>query len=191
MTERGSLDALLFLFDAQNERRFGSLLRSLTGELKHEFAKLINLLLLLIDCAAKGGVLGVLLAAKFAHRFDEQSRGAAFGDELVTLGVLFHPVGEHLLDFLSNHPKTRIVGKSTTENRAPTVSFTVSDQSSMELASKLGAKNIGVGLGHCYAYRLIEALGIDIDDGVVRTSLVHYTSEAEVNRLTNTLDELL
>ncbi|MFT5769588.1 MAG: cysteine desulfurase family protein (TIGR01976 family) [Lysobacterales bacterium] len=93
-----------------------------------------------------------------------------------------------LLNYLSNHPKVRIVGKSTVENRAPTVSFTVEGQSSIDIASKLGAQNIGVGVGHCYAYRLIEALGIDLDDGVVRTSLVHYTSEAEVSRLIETLD---
>ncbi len=97
---------------------------------------------------------------------------------------------EPLLNFLDAHPKTRIMGKHRVENRAPTVSFTVSDQSSTKLASKLGTENIGVGLGHCYAYRLIEALGIDIEDGVVRTSLVHYTSEAEVTRLIQTLDKL-
>ena len=34
-------------------------------------------------------------------------------------------------------------------------------------------------------------LGLDIDDGVVRTSLVHYTSEEEVSRLIKTLDQLL
>ena len=58
-------------------------------------------------------------------------------------------------------------------------------------AQRLADQDIGVGVGHCYAYRLIEALGIDVDDGVVRTSLVHYTSPEEVERLLTALDQLL
>ncbi len=147
------------------------------------------------DHAQIASVNGVIdyLEAVHDHHFD----GA--GVDLTQKGHRIHKLFEQrehelvkpLLDFLSNHPKTTIIGKSTVENRAPTVSFIVSDQSSMGLASKLGAENIGVGVGHCYAYRLIKALGIDLDDGVVRTSLVHYTSEEEVARLLNTLDHLL
>jgi selenocysteine lyase/cysteine desulfurase len=46
-------------------------------------------------------------------------------------------------------------------------------------------------VGHFYAYRLVEALGIETDDGVVRTSFVHYTSEEEVTRLMQALDGIL
>jgi len=35
------------------------------------------------------------------------------------------------------------------------------------------------------------ASSIDTDDGVVRASFVHYTSEEEVGRLIEALDELL
>jgi selenocysteine lyase/cysteine desulfurase len=38
---------------------------------------------------------------------------------------------------------------------------------------------------------LIEALGIDTDDGVLRTSFVHYTTEDEVTRLIQALDDLI
>ncbi len=147
------------------------------------------------DHAQIASVNGVIdyLEAVHDHHFDSDT------DDLAEKGRRIHGLFEQreyelvapLLDFLSNHLKISIVGKSTVENRAPTVSFTVSDQSSMELASRLGKKNIGVGVGHCYAYRLIEALGIDIDDGVVRTSLVHYTSESEVTRLIEAFDHLL
>jgi selenocysteine lyase/cysteine desulfurase len=50
---------------------------------------------------------------------------------------------------------------------------------------------LGVGVGNFYAYRLVKALGIDTDDGAVRASFVHYTSEAEVSRLIEALDRLL
>jgi selenocysteine lyase/cysteine desulfurase len=71
------------------------------------------------------------------------------------------------------------------------VSFTVDDYRSSELASQLSQFNLGVGVGHFYAYRLIEALGIDLEDGAVRASFVHYTTRDEVNRLINALDHLL
>ena len=48
-----------------------------------------------------------------------------------------------------------------------------------------------MGSGNFYAYRLLKALGIDTEDGAVRTSFVHYTSPAEVSRLIETLEKLL
>ena len=34
-----------------------------------------------------------------------------------------------------------------------------------------------------YAWRCLKALGIDTDDGVVRTSMVHYNTEEDVEKL--------
>jgi selenocysteine lyase/cysteine desulfurase len=39
--------------------------------------------------------------------------------------------------------------------------------------------------------RLIEAMGIDPAQGVLRFSMVHYTSGEDVDRLIEELDELL
>ena len=72
-----------------------------------------------------------------------------------------------------------------------TVSFTADGWRSHDLAGKLAEFKLGVGVGHFYAYRLVEALGIDTNDGVVRTSFVHYTSEEEVTRLAQALDSVL
>jgi cysteine desulfurase family protein (TIGR01976 family) len=96
-----------------------------------------------------------------------------------------------LLDFLSAHPKVRMIGKDRAPVRAPTVAFTAEGWRSMELARRLAEFDLGVGVGHFYAYRLVEALGIDTDDGVLRTSFVHYTSPDEVTRLIEALDTLL
>ncbi len=43
----------------------------------------------------------------------------------------------------------------------------------------------------CYAYRLMEALGIPPDQGVVRLSFLHYTSAKEVNRLIEALKTII
>jgi cysteine desulfurase family protein (TIGR01976 family) len=96
-----------------------------------------------------------------------------------------------LLDFLKGHPKINMVGKDHAATRAPTVAFTADGWRSTDLASRLAEYKLGVGVGHFYAYRLVEALGADTDDGVVRTSFVHYTSPEEVARLIEALETLL
>jgi selenocysteine lyase/cysteine desulfurase len=71
------------------------------------------------------------------------------------------------------------------------VAFSVDGQSSHEIAATLAKQGIGVGAGDFYAYRLVEALGYDMADGVVRASFVHYTSKEEVDRLLKALDPLI
>jgi cysteine desulfurase family protein (TIGR01976 family) len=96
-----------------------------------------------------------------------------------------------LLEFLAHHPKVRLIGSPRTELRAPTVAFTAQGHSSDAIARRLAERRIGVGSGNFYAYRLIEALGIDTTDGVVRTSFVHYTTAGEIERLIGELQALL
>jgi selenocysteine lyase/cysteine desulfurase len=95
-----------------------------------------------------------------------------------------------LLDFLSAHSRIRLIGKQRAADRAPTVAFSVKGQSSAALAAKLGEMGLGVGVGNFYAYRLVEALGYDPDDGVLRASFVHYTAPEEITRLIEALDHL-
>jgi cysteine desulfurase family protein (TIGR01976 family) len=96
-----------------------------------------------------------------------------------------------LLDFLASHARVRMLGGTQARSRAPTVAFTVAGQSSASLAQQLAGQGIGVGNGNFYAVRLLQALGIDTADGVVRASFVHYTAPAEVDRLIAALKQLL
>jgi cysteine desulfurase family protein (TIGR01976 family) len=96
-----------------------------------------------------------------------------------------------LLDFLAACGQVRLLGSTTAATRTPTVAFTVAGQSSAFIAKELAKLGIGVGVGNFYAWRLLQALGIDTTDGVVRVSLVHYTSSADVDRLIAALRPLL
>jgi selenocysteine lyase/cysteine desulfurase len=96
-----------------------------------------------------------------------------------------------LLDFMHSHPRIRVIGRRNASERAPTVAFTVEGLTASRLAFLLAEHNLGVGVGDYYAYRLLRALGIDNDGGAVRASFVHYTSQDEVDRLTQALDQLL
>ena len=70
----------------------------------------------------------------------------------------------------------------------PTVSFTVKDKSSLEIAKAAGKNQIGIRNGEFYAWRCLKGLGIEPNDGVVRVSMVHYNNIEEVNRLIDFLD---
>lgn len=98
-----------------------------------------------------------------------------------------------IMECLNNKPDVRIIGLPVDDHRlrAPTVAFHSNKIRSAEIAKALIAAKIGVGHNHFYAYRLIDALGIDPDDGVVRLSPVHYNSIDEVNRAVDVLDEVL
>lgn len=49
---------------------------------------------------------------------------------------------------------------------------------------------IAVGRGHFYAVRLLEALGIDAERGVLRLSMVHYDTIQEVDRLAGAITDV-
>lgn len=96
-----------------------------------------------------------------------------------------------LLDFLSDRPGVRMIGKRITKHRAPTVSFTVDGRLPGDIAAQLAKKDMGIANGNCYAYRLMQALSIPPEQGVVRLSLVHYTLREEVEKLIRALDGIL
>jgi selenocysteine lyase/cysteine desulfurase len=96
-----------------------------------------------------------------------------------------------LLEFLTHQPRVRVIGPTDPHTRAPTVAFMVDGMSSQAVGAELARQGIGVGAGNFYAYRLLQALGIDTADGVVRASFVHYTTPAEVDRLIAALAVML
>ncbi|KAG6817903.1 hypothetical protein H0H93_006911, partial [Arthromyces matolae] len=92
----------------------------------------------------------------------------------------------------------RVVGEEETNlTRVPTISFVVTGQNpikSKDVVKVFDQKGkIGIRYGHFYAYSLVDELNpkVDVDDGVVRISLVHYNTVEEVNRIIEILKEVL
>lgn len=98
-----------------------------------------------------------------------------------------------LLDFLSSRNGVRLVGSPLADHavRAPTIAFWVPGRSSEEIYNALIDARVSCGHGNFYAWRLVEALGLDPADGVVRISMVHYNTIDEVQRAITLLDRLL
>ena len=95
-----------------------------------------------------------------------------------------------LLDYLSDKNSVRLLGPKTAENRAPTVAIDTF-QNAYDVSAKLAPMGIMAGGGDFYAVRALKAHGIDLDQGVLRLSFVHYTSEDEVTHLIDSLEKVL
>ena len=96
-----------------------------------------------------------------------------------------------LFDYLSSKKGVRLVGKKQGEARAPVFAFTVDGRNSKDFPPALAERKIGVLNGHYYAQRLVDALGLLPQNGVVRASLAHYNTPDEVQRLITALDALI
>lgn len=93
-----------------------------------------------------------------------------------------------LVDFVRSHPALRLVGPAHAgRDRVGTVSFVHDSKTSREITEAVDRSGVAIRHGHMYAYDLCRAMGLDPDDGVVRASLVHYNTPAEVDRLCEVL----
>lgn len=148
------------------------------------------------DHAQIASVNGVIdyFDAVYAHHFGAESNVAPHAKGATVLKLF--QTAEHanlqiLLDYLNSKPNVKVIGKTKADKRAPTVSIVVKGRTPQDLAAVLATKKISVGNGNCYAYRLMQALGIEPDQGVLRLSFVHYTSKTEIESLIAALDLLL
>jgi len=92
-----------------------------------------------------------------------------------------------LLDWVRSRNDLRVIGPTDPELRAPTVSLALSEPGAV-VAARLARHGIMAGGGNFYAWRLLKALGIDPNHGVLRLSFVHYTTPEEISRLIQALD---
>jgi len=95
-----------------------------------------------------------------------------------------------LLDFLGARNDLRLLGPREAARRAPTVAVEL-DRAAEPVSEELGRNGIACWAGDFYAVRPLQALGIDLEKGVLRMSAVHYTSADEVTRLIAALDRVL
>jgi len=140
--------------------------------------------------AAMNGVVDYIDAVHEAH-FDD---GALPSERAQRVHDLFRnhetAILAPLLDFLASRNDARIVGPATVENRVPTVAVTTT-RNPHEIAESLVEHRVMASAGGFYAVRVLEAMGIPLDPGVLRLSFVHYTSPAEIDQLIAALDATL
>jgi cysteine desulfurase family protein (TIGR01976 family) len=102
-------------------------------------------------------------------------------------------LADRVVSFLQSCRDVRIVGRrpSSDGRLAPVIAFHVPGRPSAEIVATLTARHIAIGHGDFWAARLIKALGLTAEDGVVRIGLAHYNDERDVERLLTALDQTL
>ena len=95
-------------------------------------------------------------------------------------------LGERLLAGLPS--EIELYGLRTMEGRVPTFCFNVPGHPSEEVATILAERDIAVWHGNYYSLETMRHLGLT--DGAVRAGIVHYNTEAEVDRLLQALADL-
>jgi cysteine desulfurase family protein (TIGR01976 family) len=99
---------------------------------------------------------------------------------------------QRLTEWLRSRDDVRIVGPTDDgPARVGTISFVHRSKTSAEICRVVDRSGIGIRHGHMYAYHLCEAIGLEPEDGVVRTSLVHYNTVQEIDRLIEVFERAL
>ena len=131
----------------------------------------------------------------YSHHFDTNDDDAAARSRAVADLQRSHEdkTLAPLLEFLRSRNDVRILGNNHTQTqtgRVPTVAVHAA-RPAEAIASDLADHGIMAGAGDFYAMRTIRALGCDPEEGVLRLSFVHYTTDAEVEQLMKGLDATL
>ena len=129
--------------------------------------------------------------ALYDHHFGDQASPAERGEAVHRLmrdqeKILLQPV----LNYLRQKNSARLLGPDQAKNRAPTVAVDLG-KPALDVAQKLADYGIMAGGDNFYAVRALEGMGIDPDQGVLRMSFVHYTDQAEIDKLLNALDDII
>ena len=129
--------------------------------------------------------------ALYDHHFGDQASPAERGEAVHRLmrdqeKILLQPV----LNYLRQKNSARLLGPDQAQNRAPTVAVDLG-KPALEVAQKLADYGIMAGGDNFYAVRALDGMGIDPDQGVLRMSFVHYTDQAEIDKLLNALDDII
>lgn len=95
-----------------------------------------------------------------------------------------------LLDMLKARNDLRLIGPDDAAKRAPTVALAL-NRPAEPIARQLAQHGIMAGGGDFYALRALTAMGVDPDEGVLRLSFTHYTSEQDLAKLIAALDQVL
>ena len=131
----------------------------------------------------------------YNHHFNELNISLRSKIEKINELIANHEeqIANPLLEYLNSREDIKLIGKKKIENknRAPTIAFTFTNQSSKKISEKLVSSGIATRNDNFYAWRCLKALKIDTEDGVIRTSMVHYNTFEEVNKLIEALKKII
>ncbi|WP_040493920.1 aminotransferase class V-fold PLP-dependent enzyme [Ilumatobacter nonamiensis] len=100
-----------------------------------------------------------------------------------------------LLDAVAGNDRLRLLGPAVLDvndgHRCPTVAVSPTSIEPEALQDALIARGVQTTANHFYGWRCLDGMGVDPERGALRLSFVHYTTEAEVDRVIQALDEIV
>jgi cysteine desulfurase family protein (TIGR01976 family) len=75
-----------------------------------------------------------------------------------------------------------ISDQDSLQKRVPTICFSVDGITPQEFATQMGQAGVGLRDGHMFAPRLMQRLGLAMETGAIRVSLLHYNKIEEIHR---------
>ncbi len=145
------------------------------------------------------GIAGTLEAVNYLADLGREV-GAAAADRRAALRAAFEAIQayegalcERLLEGIAQLGGARVVGIRDAKRlaeRAPTVAILAEGCSPGALSEELGKRGVFSWGGNSYALPLTEALGLE-PGGVLRVGLLHYNTDAEVERFLSLLPECI
>jgi cysteine desulfurase family protein (TIGR01976 family) len=129
------------------------------------------------------GIVGAAAAVKFLASLSEGSTlRERLSDSFAALHLRGNELFRKLWDGLQAIDGVTVYGPDPDSPRSPTVSFTVGNIPSIDVASSLANRGIFVSHGDFYGQTLVERLG-KAEQGLVRAGCACYTTEDEIERL--------
>ena len=130
----------------------------------------------------------------YNHHFSDQKKNLRKKIKQINELIANHEelIGNQLLEYLNSRKDVRVIGKKIIENgnRAPTIAFIFKNKTSKYISNQLVKNGIATRNDNFYAWRCLKALGIDTIDGVIRTSMVHYNTTEDVDKLISVLKKI-
>jgi selenocysteine lyase/cysteine desulfurase len=139
------------------------------------------------------GIVGAAAAVNFLASLASGPRNRTRRESLRATFDTLHTRGEVLLAKLWGSLATidglTLYGPKPGTPRSPTLSFTMKNKTTDEIAIALAKKGVFVSNGDFYAATVIERLGV-LPHGLLRVGCSCYTSEQEVDRLIDAVRNL-
>jgi len=120
------------------------------------------------------------------------SRRGALQTALTAIQAHEQSLSLEMLDVL-NHCEAIVYGIADADrmnHRVPTLCFNLPKVPPAKVTEEFSRRGIGVRDGHMYSPRLMKRLGLPLESGAVRASLVHYNTRDEVREFGEILAEI-
>src|SRR5438876_2007027 len=138
-----------------------------------------------------GKTFGADYALQYKYTFS--GRRLALKQAMAAIEAYELELNHSLIEGLGSIPSLHIRGITNShslDRRVPTFSFTLEGWSPQALAEAIAVEGINVWNGNFYALAVTERLGLEEQGGLLRVGLVHYNTQAEIERLVEAMSAL-